>query len=261
MRIISRCFAVAAAVVAFSFMALVSVAQTAPAEGLPRVDPKAVDLLKKCTDYLGSAKALTLRASYTDEVVLLNGQKIGTESWSQISLQRPNHFRTVRRGVTENLDFYFNGKTMAFYEKGPNFYATVPAPPTLDGLIDTLNAQYDVAIPGSDLFYSDAYAGMIDGVTEASYIGLEEVSGVPAHHLAFRKDDVDWQLWVRDGDMPVPVKYVITTKWVTAAPSYTVLMTDWNMSPKFDNSTFDFVPPAGARKIDFVRPADVPGAR
>ncbi|HZD32071.1 MAG TPA: DUF2092 domain-containing protein [Candidatus Angelobacter sp.] len=257
----ARRFTVAAAVVALSLMALAVEAQTAAGQGAPRVDPKAVDQLKKCTSYLGSAKTLALRASYTDEVVLLNGEKIGTESWAQISLQRPNHFRTVRHGVKEDLDFYFDGKAMSIYEKGPNFYATVPAPSSFDGMMDVLNFQYDVGIPGSDLFYSDAYAGMMDGVTDASYIGLEEVNGVPAHHLAFRKSDVDWQLWVRDGDMPVPVKYVITTKWVTAAPSYTVFMTDWNMSPKFESSTFDFVPPAGARQIEFVRPADVPGAR
>jgi hypothetical protein len=261
MRIMARHFTVAAALVALSFLALTSVAQTAGAEGQPKIDPKATALLKKTADYLGSAKAFSLKASFTDEVVLLNGQKIGTESWSQVSLQRPDHFRTVRRGVQENLDFYYDGKTMAFFEKGPNFYATVPAPSTLDGMMDDLNFRYDVGIPGSDLFYTDAYAGMVDGATEASYIGLEEVSGVPAHHLAFRKSDVDWQIWVADGDKPVPVKYVITTKWVTAAPSYTVFMTDWNMSPKFENSTFDFVPPAGARKIDFVKPADVPGAR
>jgi hypothetical protein len=261
MRILSRKFTAAAALLALSLGALVSVAQTVPAAGQPTIDPKATALLRKTTDYLASAKAFTLRASFDDEVVLLNGQKIGSESWSQVSLQRPNHFRTVRHGVKENLDFYYDGKTMAFFEKEPNFYATVPAPPSLDGMMDTLSVQYDVGIPGSDLFYSDAYAGMIDGVTEASYIGLEEVKGVPAHHLAFRKADGDWQIWVRDGNDPVPVKYVITTKWVTAAPSYSVLMTDWNMTPKFDNSTFDFVPPAGARKIEFARPSDVPGVR
>jgi hypothetical protein len=260
MRIMARRLTTAFAVVALSLAALVSVAQTAPAQGPAAIDPKATAVLKKTTDYLSSATAFSLKASFTDEVVLLNGQKIGNESWSHVSLQRPDHFRTVRHGVEESLDFYYDGKTMAFYEKGPNFYATVPAPSTLDGMLDDLNIRYDVGIPGADLFYTDAYAVMMDGVTEASYIGLEEVGGVPAHHLAFRKSDVDWQLWVRDGDMPVPVKYVITTKWVTAAPSYTVFMTDWNMSPKFENSTFNFAPPAGAHKIDFVKPADVPGA-
>ena len=261
MRNRTRCFTVAAAAVALLLVALVSSAQTAPAEEQPQIDPKATALLKKTADYLSSAKAFSVRMSFTDEVVLLNGQKIGTEAGSQVSLRRPDRFRTIRHGVQENLDFYYDGKTIAFFEKGPNLYAMAPAPSTLDGMMDTLREKYDVDIPGSDLFYTDAFTGMMDDVTEASYIGLEDVGGVSAHHLAFRKSDVDWQLWVRDGDMPVPVKYVITTKWITAAPSYSVLFTDWNMTPKFDNATFDFVPPTGARKIDFARPADVPGAR
>ncbi len=261
MRNMARRFTVVGTLVALTFTAVAGFAQGAPATGQPQIDAKAVELLKKTTDYLAGAKAFSLKASFTDEVVLLNGQKIGDESWSQVSLQRPDHFRTARHGVQENLDFYYDGKTMSMYQKGPNFYATVAAPPSLDGMMDDLNAQYDVGIPGADLFYADAFAGMMDGVTGASYVGLEEVSGVPAHHLAFRKADVDWQLWVRDGDQPLPVKYVITTKWITAAPSYTVFMTDWNMSPRFENSTFNFVPPEGAKQIEFVRPADVPGSR
>jgi hypothetical protein len=57
------------------------------------------------------------------------------------------------------------------------------------------------------------------------------------------------------------LKYVITTKWVTAAPSYSVVMTDWDMTTKLDDATFKFVPSAGAQKIDFIRPADVPASR
>jgi hypothetical protein len=238
-------------------------AQTAPdsKEAAPQVDPKATDLLKRSCDYLESLQALSVRASFSEEVVLLDGQKIGYESGSKISLSRPNHFRTVRHGTKENLDFYYDGKTMTMFQAGPNLYAKAAAPPTLDGMIGTLESEYDVAIPGSDLFYTDAYTGMIEGVTDASYIGLEEVGGVPAHHLSFRKSDVDWQIWVEDGEKPVPVKYVITTKWVTGAPSYSVLMTDWDLSPKFDPSTFVFVPPSDARKIEFARPSDVPAIR
>jgi hypothetical protein len=108
MRVISRCFTVAAAVVALSFAALVSAAQTTSAEGQPQIDPKPTALLKKTTDYLTSAKAFSIRLSFTDEVVLLNGQKIGPESAAQVFLRKPDHFRTIRHGVNENLDFYYD---------------------------------------------------------------------------------------------------------------------------------------------------------
>src|SRR5271170_6078549 len=106
------------AVVALSGIAMVSAAQPVPAaraatasndEG-PRVDPKATDLLKKMSDYLGSQKAFTVHASFSEEMILVNGQKIEYESSSQLSLRRPDRFRADRHGVKENLTLYYDGK-------------------------------------------------------------------------------------------------------------------------------------------------------
>jgi hypothetical protein len=76
---------------------------------------------------------------------------------------------------------------------------------------------------------------------------------VPVHHLAFRTPSIDFQVWVQDGDKPLPRKYVITTKWMTGAPQNGVELTDWNLAPRIDDTVFTFTPPAGARKIDFLR--------
>jgi hypothetical protein len=64
---------------------------------------------------------------------------------------------------------------------------------------------------------------------------------------------VDWQIWIEDGDKPLPKKFVITTKWMTGAPQFTVLVKSWNLSPKLTEDLFTFVPPKGAQRIDFIR--------
>ena len=250
MRLPSRWVAVAAAVAAVSSAALVS------AE--PRIDPQATEVFKKMSDYLGRTKALSARATFRQEVVLLTGQKVEYESWSQVTLRRPDRLRTSRHGLMENLDFYYDGKTTTIFRKEPNFYASAPAPATVDAMLEDLQAKLDIAIPGSDLLFADAYGGMIGDVTDALYVGPEEVGGVRAHHLAFRHSDVDWQIWIQEGDKPLPVKYVITTKWMTGAPSFDVVMTDWDLAPKVDDATFAFVPPSGSQRIEFKRPPDLP---
>jgi hypothetical protein len=63
----------------------------------------------------------------------------------------------------------------------------------------TMAAKFDTYIPGSDLFFSE----MMAGVTDVTYIGVEDLNGVTAHHPAFRKSNVDWQLWVQTGDAPL----------------------------------------------------------
>ena len=49
---------------------------------------------------------------------------------------------------------------------------------------------------------------------EAKHIGRGVIDGVECEHLAFRNQDVDWQLWVQVGAKPIPCKYVITSKAV-----------------------------------------------
>lgn len=137
-------------------------------------------------DYLGSMKTFSAHVSFREEVMLLTGQKIERESWSNLTVRRPNRFRALRHGALENLEFYYDGKTMTLFRKEPNVYALEPAPPSLDEMFDLIRSKFNVDIQGSDLLYADAYSGMTDDLTDATYIGLEDVGGVRAHHLAFR---------------------------------------------------------------------------
>ena len=96
------------------------------------------------------------------------------------------------------------------------------------------------------------------GVTSSGYHGTDYVQGVECHHLSFREDDVDWQLWVKTGDEPLPMKYVITTKWTTGAPQYSVQFGNWNLEPVIPGDRFTFVAPKGAQKLDSL-PVDEAG--
>ena len=78
-------------------------------------------------------------------------------------------------------------------------------------------------------------------------MGKSMVGGVRCDHLAFRNPVVDWQIWIADGDKPLPHKYVLTTKDDPAQPEYIVLMSNWN------DALFNFSAPKGAKKIDFIR--------
>ena len=54
-------------------------------------------------------------------------------------------------------------------------------------------------------------------------------------------------LWTSGGK-----KYVITTKWVTGAPQYSVRFREWNTAPQFKAGTFDFTAPEGAKRIESI---------
>jgi hypothetical protein len=72
--------------------------------------------------------------------------------------------------------------------------------------------------------------------------------------LAFRGNEVDWQIWIQEGSKPLPKKFIITSKWLTGAPQFTVVAKKWDLSPKLTEDFFTFVPPQDGQKIDFIRP-------
>jgi hypothetical protein len=94
-------------------------------------------------------------------------------------------------------------------------------------------------------------------VIDAKHIGQGVVDGIECEHLAFRKPDVDWQLWVEIGDRPIPRKYVITDKALTGAPQYTLRIKDWRTDMQIAADAFAFKQPTGARKIEFTALRDI----
>ncbi|MBP1884479.1 hypothetical protein J2Z50_002769 [Ensifer mexicanus] len=55
----------------------------------------------------------------------------------------------------------------------------------------------------------------------------------------------------------MPLKYVITTKWVTGAPQYSLRLSNWKWDG-LEAAQFNFTPPADAAKLEHGH-ADVTG--
>jgi hypothetical protein len=120
--------------------------------------------------------------------------------------------------------------------------------------------KYELDAPAADLFYGRPYEGLMEGVKSGQYIGLENIDGVPCHHLAFQKSEVDWQIWVEDGPKPLPRRYVITTKTMQSQPQYTVRLAMWEPEANPPAATFAFQPPPGAKRVESL-PVECPAAR
>jgi hypothetical protein len=142
----------------------------------------------------------------------------------------------------------FDGQTVTLYSKTRNIYMQAPHSGTIDGALDALRAM-GVDLAGADLLYADPAPGLLTDVERGADYGTEVVGGVPCEHLAFRARDEDWQIWIATGDRPLPMKFVITSKWVVDAPQYVVRMSHWNVQARIDPSQFVFTPPAGAQRL------------
>ena len=216
------------------------------------IDPQAEKLLRRMSDYLAGRQQFGLKAESTIEAVLTSGQKIQFDSPGTLVLSRPNKLHAHRKGDIANQEFFYDGKTLTLYNPKENLYATTDAPPTLDEAFDFAREKLDIIAPGTDLLYKNAADKMLKASSSGFVVGPSVVTGVKATHLAFRAADVDWQVWIEDGNNPLPRKFILTSKQVKGEPQFTVVIRSWDLAPKLTDKEFVFTPPKGAKKIEFL---------
>jgi hypothetical protein len=217
----------------------------------------ALQILKAMTDYVSSQKVISATYDTDIEVVTNDLQKIQFASSGQMLLSRPDKIRASRIGGYADVETVFDGKTFTVFGKNLNKFTQIESPGSIDDLVAKLRNEFGVAVPGADLMLSHSYDELTADVLDAKHIGRGVIDGVECDHLAFRNNDVDWQLWVAVGSDPIPRKYVITSKAVTGAPQYTLRIKDWKTDVPVAADAFVFKPPANSDKVDISALADI----
>lgn len=225
------------------------------------MDPFANEVLREMATYLAETEAFSVNADIDFEVMARTGQKLQFSSYATLLLARPDGLHIERQGPIADTELYFNGEALTVFGRRLNVYAQQPVTGTIDDAILALEQETGIPLPGADLLFADPYAILSEGVESSTYLGIAYIDGVEVHHLAFREADMDWQLWVQTGDVPLPMKYVITSKWLAGAPQYQVRLRDWNTAPAIANDVFTFVVPMDATELEALPPSqfeDVP---
>lgn len=217
------------------------------------IDPDALQILKGMTDYLGGLRAFSLHTENTYEDVLATGQKIQFGFSTDIVVQRPNKMRAERTEGTAHQLFVYDGAKLSMHEAGGGFFATVDVPDTIDGFLHFARDSLGLVPPAGDMVFSNAFELLTASVTSGFVVGEAEIGGVRCYHLAFTTPVVDWQVWIAEGDTPLPYKYVLTTTDDPAQPQFVTVVSNWNTTPKITDGTFEFDPPSSAMEIDFIR--------
>lgn len=206
--------------------------------------------LKRMSEYLASQDLVSFDYDATLEVVTREDQKLGLASSGSVILDRPDKIRATRVGGFVNLEMIFDSKTLTLLGKNANLYTQVEEPGTIDHLVDTLRDKYGRPLPAADLLMSNAYDELMSEVTDVKDLGSGVVGGVECDTFAFRTEQVDWQIWIAQGEQPYPCRYVIATKGMKLSPQYTIQVRNWKVAGAVAKDTFTFSNPTGASKIE-----------
>ena len=207
-------------------------------------------LLKSMSDYMAAQKALSFDYDATLEVVTKEDQKLALASSGSVSLNRPDKIHVTRSGGFADVEMSFDGKTLTLLGKNLNLYAQTAVPGTVDNLVDELKVKHNRPLPAADLLLSNSYDEMMRDVVDIKDLGSGVVGGVECDYLAFRAGEVDWQIWIAQGEQPYPCRYAITSNFIKGAPQYTIQTRNWKTGNDVAATDFSFRNPTGAEKVE-----------
>jgi len=218
----------------------------------------------RMADFVGGTQRFSVSVRGGYDAVQQSGQKVEFGEMRKVTLSRPDRLRIEgERSDGAKTLTVFTGKEIVLIDEASNVYATAPQPGGVDDTIVHFVKDLGMRLPLAVLLVSQLPAELKDRVRSVDYVEKTNIDGSPSHHLAARTDTVDFQVWVADGDTPLPQRVVITYKKAKGEPQFRAQLSDWNLAPAIEDSTFLASPPAGAQKVAFAAqlPRISPAAR
>ena len=257
-------YAVCCCAVPMAAMADGSADQDAQADGMQYenlIEDEAVQALYTMSSYLRTLKVFEMKSTFFQDEVLVTGQKVLVSGESTTLIRLPDKYLAKVKIDEQKKDFevYFDGSNFTLYGKNNQFYVTAPVPGTVKDLVFKTFAEKGIELPLQDIFLWGTSPSDKEALKSAFRVGTTTMDGKPCTHYAYSQEGVDWQVWIADGETPLPLQVVITTTSDTSQPQYTDRIS-WNLNPSVSDDLFAFTPPNGAHAIEFM-PAENVDAR
>jgi hypothetical protein len=200
------------------------------------ISPESV--LQDMARLLGSMEAFSVHSEKLFDEVLRDGAKVQYAGAADMSVRQPDRFHIDYGDDLSAKEVWYDGEHFTILDHLRNVYAQVPVVPPIRNVLNTLENDYDVFLPLAGLLRPDPSKEFGQGAYVQRYLGIHDVDGWACHHLLFRGDQVDWQLWIEAGDQPLLRKVVVTYKQVEGAPQHVSFLTDWQLEPSLDDAQF-----------------------
>lgn len=218
--------------------------------GVTADEADAKRILKAMSDYMATQESLSYEFDATLEVITHDDQKLALASSGKAILKRPNKIHVMRSGGFADVEISFDGKTLTLLGKNNNLYTQIDMPGTIDHFVDELRDKYNRPLPAADLLLSNPYDELMRDVIDVKDLGSGVIGGIECDYLAFRTKEVDWQIWIAQGDSPFPYRYVITSKLLNHGPQYTIQLRNWKAGGDVVESDFHFKNSTKADKVE-----------
>jgi len=233
-------------------------APTANATPASALEPKALAILQAMCDRLAAAKTMTFTAVVLYESPSAFGPALVYSTKSTVTLQRPDKLRVIQSADGPATEFYYDGKTMTAFAPAEHLVATGPAPATIDAMLEKAFDEAAIYYPFTDVIVADPYKDLSEGLQIAFYIGQSKViDDTTTDMVAFANGAVFAQIWIGAQDkLPRKLRAVYLND--PSLLRHDMNLYAWTLDPKVPANAFATPQAAGATKIAFARPDQLP---
>jgi len=229
-------------------------------------DPRAIAALHRMIDFGQTLKSYRLDIASSMKVSAQGMNMDQSTTW-RVAVRRPDHLAVALTSGMAGATVVTDGATFhaATYGQTGVEYLEEGAPPSLDSLfrrpdwpiLEGESSPLPEWLSGGP----GGYDSLMSGVMRVEHVGVDSVAGVACDHLRLFQSEQNWDLWIRAGDRPLPMRIVPDlTQAIEAAAEQSPMMkdvkmeaavefTDWTLDPSIPDDVFVFTPPAGAKKV------------
>ena len=217
------------------------------------IGPDARHIMMRMAGFVSKAPkwSVTVHSGY--DVVQLDGYKVEWNDVRKVTLVRPDQPRVEgeRSDGTRTL-LILDGKGITTFDESAKVYAQASHPGSIDDAAVYFVGDLRMRLPLALLLVSRFPEELQQRVQSVEYVEKTMTLGAPADNIVGRTATVDFQLWIAEGDKPLPLRAVLTYQDARGQPQYRAQFSDWNFDIDPSDSLFTFTPPEGANKIPFV---------
>lgn len=192
-----------------------------------------------------SFQARTLRVSANN-----NGELLHIGHNFKVTVGRPDRLLIDGTGDDGPRKLFYDGTTATVVLDNGKKYASLPVPPTIEGMLHVVVGRFGVDFPLADLLTDAPDKAFLTGVTAGRQVGMATIDGVPCRHLVFSQPPgIGLELWLEANDASLPRRLIVSYRSLPGAPNFVAEFSDWRFAAPPPDADFRFEPPAGAEQL------------
>lgn len=242
--------AFAASLICIAAPALAQPATSTSATTRPAIlDADAASALDRMGAHLRTLQNFEVVSTGTTETVYANGQKLQFLQRTTYTVAMPNQMTVEILTDRQKRRVYYDGKVLTIAAPNAKLYTQFGVTGSISEVLSTAYNDWGVEFPLQDLFRWGNPSSTAVIPSEGFKVGAAQIGEHKTDHFAFRQPGVDFQIWIEQGDKPLPRKLVITNTEDEAQPQFVAYFA-WDLAPKITSSSFAFKPTKDDKRID-----------